>query len=305
MLVSAHAVPSDRAGAATSLRSLRERLRHLRVGAAQRPLLLGPPLTDVHMSRPDLASALRRAADAIVATQRAIVEAGADLVAAPTAGTTAPALHATGQAYRAAALTAAAVDLTRDAVFASGRDAAVVGEVLALAGQRARRGSEEARLHVERLATSAVDAILVMVEDVEIARDAVAAAIEHRLPVLVEVELARLAQTLGSLMAVTSGGALPTAIVLRGDDAATLAEGVATARAVCPTQVFVGARFVPRAQERGERSREEDAQLAVAEAWSLLAPLGLAVLGLGGPAAMTALPALVDLVDAPRVSLPG
>lgn len=271
--------------------SLRVRLRGGAPGA-RGPLVIGPSLIDVHGSSahaPDpgqaLALALRRNADAIVGLQRDLVEAGADLLLAPTACTTAPALHATGQAYRAAALTAAAVDLTRDAALAAGGRAAVVGEVPALPGPRARA---EAITHVERLATSAIDAVLVLDDDDETARDAVRAAIDHRLPVIVEVDASRAE----AAAAAFDARALPDVVLVRADapDAAVAAVGLL--RAACPGAAL-GVRW---------RVAGDDPQGAVLSAWSALASLGLAVVGAGGPQASRALLALTDLAHATRPS---
>ncbi|MEO7097333.1 MAG: homocysteine S-methyltransferase family protein, partial [Polyangiales bacterium] len=163
---------------------LRERLRGPATDRA-RPLLLGPsPLDVFEGGQGALVEALRRAADAVIGVQRRIVDAGADLLVAPTAGTTAPALHQTGQAYRAAALTAAAVDLTRDAAFAARTHAGVLGEVVA---SSSARGRAEARTHVERLATSAIDGVLVWGDDPEGLLDVVRAAAAHGLPALMEI----------------------------------------------------------------------------------------------------------------------
>ncbi len=258
--------------------SLREWLRSPR----ERPLLLGPSLEDVYPD--DLAVALRRAADSIVGLQRSIVDAGAELVVAPTAGTTAPALHATGQAYRAAALTAAAVDLTRDGVLAAGRSAAVLGEMRALPGNRARL---EARTHVERLATSAIDGVLVLADDEAATRDIVAAASEHHLPTLVDIDAARIAE----IAAVSTA----SAIVVRGDDPERIASAVEELRVRLPSTPL-GARFI---------APPHDAQLAAARAWGVLADLSLAIVGVSGNNALDALVALVDLARAPRASLPG
>lgn len=258
--------------------SLREWLRSPR----ERPLLLGPSLEDLYPD--DLAVALRRAADSIVGLQRSVVDAGAELVVAPTAGTTAPALHATGQAYRAAALTAAAVDLSRDGVLAAGRSAAVIGEVRALAGNRARL---EARTHVERLATSAIDAVLVLADDESATRELVAAAGEHHLPTLIDVDAARSSELDASTAA--------SAIVVRGDDPERIAAAIEELRARLPSTPL-GARFV---------APTHDAQLAVAAAWGVFAGLSLSIVGVSGNNALDALVALVDLARAPRASLPG
>lgn len=264
--------------------SLREWLR----SPHDRPLLLGPSLRDVYPD--DLAVALRRSADAIIQVQRSIVEAGAELVVAPTAGTTAPALHATGQAYRAAAMTAAAVDLTRDGALAARRPALVLGEVPAVSGARAR---SEARTHVERLATSAVDGLLVLAEDTGATNAILDAAAAHRLPVLIEIECA-LAPEL------TVQGT--SVIVVRGEDPDRIAEALRELRARLPSTPL-GARIV------APQVTEELAQLAIAHAWETLTnsslAMTLAVIGVAGGAALTALPALADLTRAPRASIPG
>lgn len=257
--------------------SLREWLR----SPHDRPLLLGPSLSEIYSG--ELSVALRRSADAIVDLQRGLVEAGADLVVAPTAGTTAPALHTTGQAYRAAALTAAAVDLTRDGALAGRRPASVLGEVPALSGSRAKL---EARTHVERLVTSAVDGLLVVVSDTGAAHDIIDAASSHRLPTLIEVD-----------HALAPEFALPAAsvIIVRGSDPHRIAAALSELHARLPSTPL-GARIV---------APERDPQLAVAGAWSIFAGLSLAVIGVGGAKALDALAALADLSRAPRESVPG
>lgn len=259
-------------------------------GPRERPLLLGPSLLDVYASAEPgedaagaLATALRRSADAIVNLQRSVVDAGAELIVAPTAGTTAPALHATGQAYRAAALTAAAVDLTRDGVLAAGRSAAVVGEVPALEGSRARA---EAFTHVERLATSAIDGLIILAQDPQTTREVIDRAAEHRLPTFVEIDVEHAA----ALAPVMPAG---STLIVRGDDPERIVAAIADVRRASAT-ISVGARFV---------APEVDAQLAIARAWALFAELSLAVIGVAGHGALTALPALVDLSRAPRVSV--
>jgi hypothetical protein len=265
--------------------SLREWLREPR----ERPLLLGPSLRDIYPVGPDdedaaaaLATALRRSADAIVNLQRSVVDAGAELIVAPTSGTTAPALHATGQAYRAAALTAAAVDLTRDGVLAAGRVAAIVGEVPALEGARARA---EAFTHIERLATSAIDGLLVLAHDPQTTREVIDRATEHRLPALIEVDHDRL----HLVSAVPRGSAL----VIRGDEPEKIVRAITEVRRTSPTTA-VGARLI---------APNVDAQLAIAHAWASFAELSLSMIGVAGSAALSALPALVDLSRAPRVSV--
>jgi len=266
--------------------SLREWMR----GPRERPLLLGPSLLDVYPTSDHdedvagaLATALRRSADSIINLQRSVVDAGAELVVAPTAGTTAPALHATGQAYRAAALTAAAVDLSRDGVLAAGRPAAVIGEVPALEGSRART---EAFTHIERLATSAIDGVLILARDPQTTREVIERAAEHRLPMLIEIDADR-AHTLPTAMPAGS------AIIVRGDDAETIASAIEGLRRASPTTP-IGARFI---------APEHEAQLAIARAWASFAELSLAVVGVAGHSALTALPALVDLSRAPRASV--
>ena len=257
--------------------SLREWLR----SPHDRPLLLGPSLSEIYHD--DLSVALRRAADAIVDLQRGVVEAGADLVVAPTAGTTAPALHATGQAYRAAALTAAAVDLTRDGALAARRPASVLGEVPARSGSRAKI---EARTHVERLATSAVDGLLVLVDDTGAAQDILDAAASHRLPTLVEVDHA---------LAPEIAQASASVIIVRGSDPELVAAAIGALRVRFPSTPL-GARLL---------APDRDPQLAVAHAWAIFAELSLAIIGIGGAKALDALPALADLSRAPRASIPG
>lgn len=268
----------------TGSASLRARLD----AARARPLLVGPSLSDIVLDEGEssLAFALRRAASSVVDRQRAIVDLGADLVLAPTSVTTAPALHATGQAYRAAALTAAAVDLTRDAVLAAGRPALVIGEVPTWAGVR---GRTEAQTHVERLLTSAVDGLISLGDDLDTIRDVCVRGAEHRLPVIVEVSPA-------AALAAASVGA--TAVVIRDGDPAVLAGAVERVRAEAPG-LPLGARLVVDCAPE----EREHAQLAVAHAWSLLGTASLSLVGVGGRAALSALPAVVELSRASRTSL--
>jgi hypothetical protein len=265
----------------------------LRIGRG-RPLLVGPSPVDVH--RPPagdgdaasaLAIALRQRAHAVVELQRTILDCGVDLVVAPTAVTTAPALHATGQAYRAAALTAVAVDLTRDAILASGRQAAICGEVVAEAGERAR---SEARTHVERLAAAAVDAILLRALDLEAAQAIAGFVIGRGMPLLVEIDPTRVTSFVER-----AAGALPDAFLIGAADPNAILAGSAAARAAAPG-VARGARIeVPT----------EDPQLAVVGAYGALSAEDLALIGAGGRAALEALPALGDAIRAPRVTIPG
>ena len=292
-------------------------------------MLLGPsPLDIVDGAGPiALVESLRRAADSVIALQRRIVDAGAELVVAPTAETTAPALHQSGQAYRAAALTAAAVDLTRDAAFAARTHAAVIGEVVATGGALARI---DARTHVERLATSAIDAVLVWGDDPEGLLDVVRAAAAHGLPTLIQIALAteggprgddpiaalERAGVLGALAGVEA--AAPTILVLTTTAAATTTVGNATTeldlacaalarlRARHP-RLSLGARLSIGTHTHGANDPEKQAatQLAAAAAWGALAAFGLSVLGVRGPTSLTVLPVLADLVSAERASLPG
>jgi hypothetical protein len=263
---------------------LRERLR----AVSNRPLVAGPAPADLFPDGPDgIVHALRRAAQDIVAAQREIVEAGADLVIAPTAQTTAPALHQSGQAYRAAALTAAAVDLTRDAVFASRASTSVIGEVEAAAGARARA---ESRVHVERLATSAIDGILVRVYDVEAATDIIRRASAHGLPTLVEVPT-----DLVDVIAQELAAAAHAVLLIRGSDIAQIAAALERAHDKVPA-VLLGARV----EVDGDGG---SAQLAAATAWGTFSSMGLSVMGLCGRGSLAGLRALGDLATAERPSL--
>jgi len=257
--------------------TLRDALRG--VASAGRPLLLSPSVVAS-------GGALRGAADALVAAQRAIVEAGVDLVVAPTSETTAPALHRSGQAYRAAALTAAAIDLSRDAIFAARRSAWVLGEIDADAGPKAMA---EARTHVERLATSAVDGMLVRARDPEATSAIVRGAQAHALPVVVELAV----DAIGSI--VSSDLAPPAVLLVRGEDVPRLRGALAAIRTITPNFLLGMRLVVPDDRDR--------AQVFVAEAWDEIAHEGLAVLGVDGAHAGLATRALVDLVRADRLSL--
>lgn len=274
--------------------SLRDRLRLAHV----RPVVLGPSLSDVFGDPNDdrhqaLAMALRRSADAIVALQRAIADAGAEVVLAPTAATTAPALHATGQAYRAAALTAAAVDLSRDGVLAGGSSASVLGEVPTRAGSRARM---EAQLHVDRLATSTIDGILVLGDDLAVAAEIGRVASSHGITTLLEIEAGAARDLVSHVTAaplVGFGG-----VVLRGHPD-VLPFAVETLRSnAARNDVPVGVRV----QTGGDAAA---AQMAVARAWELVAHLGVAMIGVSGGAALAGLAAVVELTRVSRASLPG
>lgn len=246
--------------------------------------MLGPSLVDLYEEGPSaLGLALRRDASAVVAQQRAIVEAGAELVLAPTASTTAPALHATGQAYRAAALTALAIDLTRDAVLAAGGRALCLGELPQLPGRRS-----EMHLHLERLATSGADGLLLTGDDPDALRDLAARALQHLLPVLVELppHMADLASSLGA-----------SAVVFRDADPESLARAIDAVRSFAPT-LPLGARI----ELELPADDRERAQLAVARAWSLLAPRAITLVGVSGPTALAALPALAELETGPTLS---
>jgi len=261
--------------------ALRERLR----GAGPGPLLIGPGAADVFEGEPGdeadpssgVVRALRRAAHAIVEIQRQIVDAGADLVVAPTAATTAPSLHQSGQAYRAAALTAAAVDLTRDAVLASRRDSAVLGEIDAEGSQRSRA---ESRLHVERLATYEIDGILVRATDPTAGREVIDIAAGHGIPTLLEID-----HTAAQKLVDASWSSL---IIVRGPDGESIARALAVLSPRFPGLPF-GARIV-----RNETDPKK-VQEAIATAWATLAALGLSVVGVGGRAGISALHALRDM----------
>ncbi|MGZ3477107.1 MAG: hypothetical protein ACXWUG_26085 [Polyangiales bacterium] len=258
------------------LPSLRERLAAAPSGL---PIVLGPSLAEVLQDDGEaLAHALRRRADAVIATQRAVVEAGAEIILAPTACTTASALHATGQAYRAAALTAVAVDLSRNAVLAAARDTYVVGEVPAFSGNRAEN---EARAHVERLVTAGADGLLVIVEDPKATRMVAETAAAHGILAIAEVDVARLAMVEGPF----------AGMVVRCAKVEEIPAALEAARA---HSRVVGVRIMVS---------DESAQLVVARAWGVMASLGVSFLAVGGAAALTTLPALVDLARAPRVSV--
>lgn len=258
---------------------LRERLRG--GGSGARTLILGPGATSVLADPGGLVAALRRAAAELVAAQRSIVEAGADLIIAPTAHTTAPALHVSGQAYRAAALTAAAVDLSRDGAYAAGRNAWVLGEVEAMAPTKARA---EARTHVERLATSAVDGVLVRSRDHDAMIEVARVVQSHGLPAIVEVDPS------GVEPIVASGVAPGSALVVRGSDVLEIRRALGRARTI-PWDFPLGVRLVaPHERDR--------VQVFVAEAWEHLAGEALALVGVDDGAALPALRAIVDLASA-------
>ena len=297
--------------------SLRDRLR----GGSTRPMLLGPSPVDVVDgvlgSGPSaLVDALRRAADAVIALQRRILDAGAELVVAPTAETTAPALHQSGQAYRAAALTAAAVDLTRDAAFAARTQAAVIGEVVASGGARARA---EARTHVERLATSAIDAVLVWGDDPEGLLDVARAAAAHGLPTLLQIAVASEGGPLGAdpVATLDRTGVLGALAGIEAAAPAVLVVTTAELELACATltrlrtrhpRLSLGVRLAiddGHSNEPNEPAKQASAQLAAAAAWGALAPFGLSVIGVRGPSSLVVLPVLADLVSAERASLPG
>jgi hypothetical protein len=261
--------------------ALRDRLR----GIGANPLLMGPGAADVFTGEPGdhldpssgVVRALRRAAQAIVEVQREIVEAGADLVVAPTAATTAPSLQSTGQSYRAAALTAAAVDLTRDAVLASRRNSAVLGEIDAFAGARARA---ESRLHVERLATYEIDGILVHAIDPAASREVVDIAAGHGIPTLLEID-----HTEAATLVDASWSSL---VIVAGPDGESIARALGLLTPRFPGLPF-GARIV---------RNETDpllVQTVIAAAWAALSALRLSVIGVGGRAGLSALHALRDL----------
>ena len=254
---------------------MRERLRSQSAKHA-RPLILGPDLASVVAHPEALVTALRHGADEIVAAQRSIVEAGAEVIVAPTSKTTAPALHQSGQAYRAAALTAAAVDLSRDAMFAARRKAFVVGEIDAEPSPKMRA---EARTHVERLATSAVDGVLVRALDHDAAAEIARTANTHALVALVEVD-AEEAERAASLL--PAG----TPLVVRGDVDACIAalERVRRIHRDFP----LGMRLVPP----GPRADRDRVQTWITSAWSAIAPHVPAIVGVDGPGAVDALQAI-------------
>jgi hypothetical protein len=282
---------SDRDTHESMVTSLRERLSVASAAASasgrsptspRAPLVLGPSLVDVLQDDGEtLANALRRRADAVIAAQRAVAAAGAEIVLAPTTCTTAPALHATGQAYRAAALTAVAIDLSRDGVLAARSDAYVVGEVPAKASQR---WESEARTHVERLASAAADGVLVRAESATTTRVVAETARVLGLPAIVEVEAGRLDE-LGSALDEAAG------IVVRCAQVEEIAAALEAARR---HSRLVGARVMVSG---------ENAQLVAAHAWGVMASLEVSFLAVGGSAALTTLPALVDLARAPRVTI--
>ncbi|GAC1543732.1 MAG: hypothetical protein NVS3B10_31660 [Polyangiales bacterium] len=264
---------------------------------AGRPLLLGP---DVATQRPEgaapIAGALRHAAHELVATARAIVDAGAELVLAPTTHTTAPALHRPGQAYRAAALTATAVDLTRDAVFAARTAAAVLGAIDADAGGKAR---QESRTHVERLVTSAIDGVLLHARDLEATLDLLRTSAEHGVPALVELPPADARRFAAALSTLAASPAVAV-LVVRSADVGLLRDALAPLRAQAEAsegRLTLGARLVTAGDP-------VQAQREAAAAWQELAALGTCVLGVDGPASLAALRALAELVRGDRLSLP-
>ncbi|GAC1353254.1 MAG: hypothetical protein NVS3B20_20710 [Polyangiales bacterium] len=264
------------------------------------PLLLGPSLDDVFVGeRADeedptfgVVRALRRAAPSIVEVQRRVLEAGADIVIAPTASTTAPSLDESGQGFRAAALTGKAIDLSREAVLSCGTLASIFAEVNEIPGLRPRA---EAFLHVERLANSAIDGILVKssltIDEGETLAEIVRAAVDRAMPLIVEID----ALHVPAFFAKPRGPLRSSLVMVRGEDAAIVAQGLADVRLRFPS-IPVGARIL--VSDDGA-----DAQMAIAACWGLFSTLKLAVIGVSGHASLAALAALVDLVRAERASL--
>jgi hypothetical protein len=148
------------------------------------------------------------------------------------------------------------------------------------------RARVESRTHVERLATSAVDGLLVLVEDTGAANDVVDAGSDHKLPTLIEIDQALAPHLIG---------VNASAIIVRGDDPERVAQTILDLRSRLPSTPL-GARILAPAV---------DPQLSIARAWGILASLSLAVIGVAGPSSLEALPALADLSRAPRASIPG
>jgi hypothetical protein len=263
--------------------ALLDRLRR-RNGA---PLVLGGSpleLLGAHPGEPPaevLPRILRHSPERLVEVQRAIADAGADLLVAPTAGTSAAGLRTTGFAYRAAALTGAAVELTRDAALASRRRAALVGELDLLDGD-ARAGAE-GRTHVERLAVANVDAVLILADDLGRAAAIAEIARASRIGAIVEIAVEALTGRAGAASAATACGC----VVVRGIDPEAIGAAIKRLRRECP-EVRFGARLMATSDAIAT-------QLAAQAAWGVLAPLGLALLGAVGAQALAGQRALVEL----------
>jgi hypothetical protein len=269
-------VKGERAGASTDIveevsGGMRDRLRSK--GAAERPLLVGPDVAP-QLPHTELVMALRRGAEEIVAAQRSIVEAGADAIVAPTSKTTAPALHRSGQAYRAAALTAAAIDLSRDAIFATRGRAWVLGEIDAEGAHKLRA---EARTHIERLATSAVDGVLVRAIDADAAAEIARTALAHALAVVVEVEAAD-AERVASLL--PAGATL----LVRGDLESCTAAMDRVRRD--HADLSLGVRLSPPSHR---------VQTWTTSAWDVVAQHAPVLVAFEGPGALDALRAVTTL----------
>lgn len=266
--------------------ALLDRLRR-RNGA---PLVLGSSPLDLLAALPGelpeqvLPRVLRHAPERLVEAQRAIAEAGADLLVAPTARTSAAGLRTTGFAYRAAALTGAAVELTRDAALASRRRAALVGEIELIDGDE--RTGAESPTHAERLAVANVDALLILAGDLQRAARLAEMAEASRIGALVEIGVEALA---GAADATDATGAVASCgcVIVRGRDPDAIAAAIVRLRREC-AEVRFGARLITDHDAMA-------AQLAAQAAWGVLAPLGLALLGAVGAQALAGQRALVEL----------
>jgi hypothetical protein len=263
--------------------ALLDRLRR-RSGA---PLVLGSSPLDLLAAQPGelpaelLPRILRHAPERLVEAQRAIADAGADLLVAPTARTSAAGLRTTGFAYRAAALTGSAVELTRDAALASPRHAALIGEVEQLDDDA--RTAAESPTHIERLAVANVDAVLILAVDLAGAAALAALAQASRIGALVEIAAEAIAGSAGAVGALSASAC----IIVRGNDPEALAAALVRLRREC-SEVRLGARLIT----------DDDAvatRLAAQAAWAVLAPLGLALLGAVGPQALAGQRALAEL----------
>ncbi len=236
------------------------------------PILLGPsPLDELARAAEAppaeiVPRAIRHAPERIVALQRAVLDAGADAIVAPTARTSAAWLRTTGFAYRAAALTGLAIDLSREAALGAPRAAAIIGELDPMGGDE--RASSEARTHVERLAVAGVDAVIVLADTAARAVQLVELAGAHGLATLVELPAE----------AATEVPADVACVVVRSADPRAVAAAIGRLRR---DGLRLGARLMTSQDARA-------AALAAERAHELWWTLGLDLIGAVGAAALAA-----------------
>lgn len=237
-----------------------------RLSSPNGPLVLAPDvamLLGTHGA--DVAQRLRIAPGSIVAAQRLAIDAGADVIVAPTAATTPAALHAIGESYRSAALTALAIDLAREAI---GPGRTLVLGTLEPEGS-SERDREEAATHVARLSASGADGVILRHADAEARRAVLDAAAAYDLPTIVELTdeaLAALDAPLGL-----------AAVLVRGAEG--LETIVARTRARTPVSP-IGVRLV------GD----------VEAGWRRASKLRLALVGIGEEGSLASLRTLAALV---------